>query len=77
MISFIILFLVFYILSIVSCYMYFKKSFLDPKGIWKNLTLSTSEVLIVFIPLLNTIFGILYILGFWKDEKYRTTKFFN
>ena len=53
-----------------------QKSHYHPRGVFKLLKPSSSDYFIMFIPFVNIVAAIHYLIGGWKQEKYRKNNFF-
>ncbi len=66
-----------YVLSIIGAYLFVQKSYYDPKGVFKGKKdPDLTDLFVTFMPGINTGFSIIFILGGWKDKKYREINFF-
>lgn len=68
---------IFYILSVMFAYKYMQKAHYHPDGIFRGTEYGSVEIIVIFLPLMNSMITIDYILGAWKEkEKKKPSTFF-
>jgi uncharacterized membrane protein YhdT len=69
-----LLVLFFYVLSIYGSVRFLRRAYYHKKGMWYNKVPSNFDLFILIIPIVNTVLGVNFILGYWKDIEYRNDK---
>lgn len=72
----IILIILAYIIPLYFAFKMVQKSYYHPYGVFKLLNPSLSDYFFMFIPFVNIAPAIHYLVGGWKQERYRKNNFF-
>jgi hypothetical protein len=64
--------IVLYFASIFGAYKFIQKAHFDPKGRYKTISTEFGDIIVMLIPLYNTIQSFMLITGAWKSDSYRT-----
>lgn len=60
-----------YIVSVIGAFNFFQHAHYHKQGRWLGLGPDIASLFMIFIPPLNLVFSIGYLLDMWKDDEYR------
>ncbi len=70
--------IILYLLSVFGAYMFFRKAYSYPDGMFRSLDLDFTELFAVIFPICNTFFALDYLMGNYRyKKKHKNTKIFN
>jgi len=70
----ILIFIIIYLISVNLSFNFIQKAYYDKDGRWNSLKPTSLDIFITIAPGYNTIIGINYLLGNWKNRELRSLK---
>lgn len=71
-----LMFLMMYVLPCIGSYYLMRKMHYHPEGRWRNSKPISDDISIVFTPVANIFFTMMYMGNGWKRDELKTTDFF-
>ena len=71
-----IILIIIYLLSVYGAYKFVQHSHYHEKGMWNNIKPHNIDLVVTFLPFINSILGIMFLIGAWKRDCYREINFF-
>ena len=65
-----------YLLSVYGAYKFVQLSYYHEKGIWNNIKPNNTDLITTFLPFVNSMLSIMFLLGDWKRDCFKETNFF-